>query len=327
MIQNEVFDNLYARLSGRDSRRACEVYERKRENRARLALACQNYFFGVEFSNAAGTIPFSGVQQTEAVERSVILRGGGINARSIGPTVAGPVDPNVPLVDLKLYRSGSSRAQINRNALRSSHYVSDGQGQPWELDWPVPWTLQPNEVIQVALTQITQLAVPAAVAFAINFYGVAVDPKYRCEPGIIEEICAQICDTEQRPFYLNVKSNDSSGTITYDAQSANLQFEQILTDELDDYALVLGFRRNDASYIPANSQFRLSGSDGRQFSRDDLFIKGFEYFNAPDNGYFRFAVPHLIRKGQSITATIASAEVSTDREQFEGEINLLCVTV
>lgn len=327
MIQNEVFDHLYARLSGRDSRRACEVYQRKRENRARLALACQNYFFGVDFINDAGTIPFSGVDQTSAVERSVIIRGGGLNARSIGPVVLGPVDVNVPLVNLRLYRSGTSRAQINRDALRSSHYVSDGQGQPWELDWPIPWTLQPNEVIQVTLAQLTQLAVPAAVRFAVNFYGVAVDPNYRCEPGILEDICAQIRDTDQRPVYLNIKSNDSSGTITHDEQTALLQFEQILTDEVSEYLLVLGFRRNDSSYIPANSQFRLAGSDGRQFSRDDLIIKGFEYYNAPDNGYFRFAVPHLIRKGQSITATIASAEVGTAREQFEGEINLLCVTV
>lgn len=328
MIQNEVFDNLYARLSGRDSRRACEAYQRKRENRARLALACQNYFFGVDFNNVAGTLPFTGTQQTAAVERSVIIRGGGLNARSIGPTTAGPVDPNVPLVDLQLYRSGSSRAQINRGALRSSHYVSDGQGQPWELDWPQPWTLQPNEVIQVTLTQITQLEIPVDVTFAVNFYGVAVDPKYRCEPGILEDICAQIRDTDQRPVYLNVKSNDSSGTITYDAQApGTVEFEQILTDEVDDYLLVLGFRRNDSSYIPGNSTFRLSGSDGRQFSREDLVVKGFEYYNAPDNGYFRFAVPHLIRKGQSVTATIASADISTAREQFEGEINLLCVTV
>lgn len=322
MIQNEVFDHLFAKLAGLDTRRACDVYQAKRFNRARLALACQNYFFGTEFRNVTGAAGITFTDQTAPVERRVIIRGGGLNARSLGPVVGAPVDVNVGLIDINLFRSGSSKAQISKIPLRSSAYVSDGEAQPWELDWPVPWTLDPNELIQVKFTQIT--ATPANTLYAVNFYGVAVDPKYRCDPAILQSLKAQIRDTEQRTIYLNVKSEDSGGTIML----GNVH-ENAVTDEAQEHLLVIGFRRNANDYLPGNTTFKLAGSDGRAFSRNELVVKGFEFYNTPDSGYFRFAVPHLIRKGQSITASLSTDPlfVATLRNSTEAEINLICVTV
>jgi len=323
MIQNEVFDHLFRQLSGRTNKRCDEVYNRKRYNRAVLALACQNYFFGTEFQNATGLAGVTFVDQTAPVEREIIVRGGGLNARVSTPVVAGPVDASIGEVNFQLYRTGTSRSQINKNRLRSSLYVSDGQGQPWSLDWATPWVLLPNEIIQTRFLQITATA--ANTIYAVNFYGVAADPKSNCNPDILQEICKQINDSDQRPLYLNLKTVNSGGAIHFPAIGAN-QVETVLAEEVPEFLLVLGFRRNANDYLPGNTTFKLSGTTGRAFSRNELVIKGFENYCAPDNGYFRLAVPHLIPKGQSLTAHLTTTTTTT-RNQFEGEINLLCVTV
>jgi hypothetical protein len=323
VIQNEVFDHLFNGLSGRSNRRCDQTYNKKRYNRAQLALQSQNYFLGVNFLNISGAVGVTGIDQTEPVERAVIVRGGGLNARSIPNAIGETVDPNIGLVNLRVFRSGSSKPQISKDSLRSSVYVSDGQAQPWELNWPSPWTLLPNETIRVEFTQNT--ATTANTLYAVNLYGVTVDPAYKCEPGILEDIATQIQDTEQRPLYLNLKSENSGGTIRYDAIGAG-QTATLVTEEQDEFLLVLGFRRNDSFYLPANTTCKLSGSDGRSFSRSELTIKGFEFFCTPDAGYFRFAVPHLIRKGQALTAHLTTTTTSA-RNRLEGEINLLCVTV
>lgn len=327
-IQNEVFDHLYRKVSGRVSARCDTEYNRKRFNRAKLALSCQNYFLGTEFFNETGAVGVTFVDQTDSIDRIIILRGGGINARSIGPVVAAPVDIPVGRVELKIFRSGSSKSQLSRISTRSNHFLSDGQGQPWELDWPVPMTLIPNEVLQVTWTQISATIVADVVTpthYAANFYGVAVDPRYQCDADLLDDLCRQIKDTDQRPLYLNVKSDDSGGTITFDAIGADNR-EIALTQEVNEHLLVLGFRRNSSDYLPPQTTFRLASSDGRAFMRSELVVRGFEFYNAPDNGYFRFAVPHLLRKGQSLTMQLTS-DTATARDQLEGEVNLLCVNV
>ncbi len=327
-IQNEVFDHLYQKVSGRVNARCDARYNRQRFNRAKLALSCQNYFLGTEFFNESGAVGVTFVDQTDSIDRIIILRGGGINARSIGPVVAAPIDIPVGRVELKLFRSGSSKSQLSRIPMRSNHFLSDGQGQPWELDWPIPVTLIPNEVLQITWTQLSATIVAdvvTATRYAANFYGVAVDPRYQCDADLLDDLCRQIKDTDQKPVYLNVKSDDGGGTITFEAIGAD-NHEVALTQEMNEHLLVLGFRRNASDYLPPDTTFRLTSSDARAFMRTELVIKGFEFYNAPDNGYFRFAVPHLLRKDQSLTAQLTST-TTTARNQLEGEINLLCVSV
>lgn len=320
-IQQQNFDYLFSVLAHGAVRKD---YERKRLKNALLAMSCQNYFFSAPFTNASGAAGVTGVAQTLSVDRPILLRGGGLNSKSLSIiTTPNPIDVNTGAVNIQIIRTGTGRAQMSLNALRSCAYLSDGQGQPWQLDWPAPIRLDPNESLQVRFTQLN--ATTAGTLYAVNFYGVAVDPSMQCDADITDSVCEQIRNSDQRTYYWNLKTPNSAGTLIYPAQG-NPEITQALTDRAPAHLLVLGMRWNDNSYLPGVSTLRISSGDGHSFSREEIAIEGFEFYNSPDSGYFRFTVPHFIREGQALNAQITS-NIDTNRRQFEGEVNLICVTV
>lgn len=322
MIQNEVFDQLYRKLIG--GRQCDDRAVQRRFNRARLALQAQNYFFTSTYIPTTGLAGETGISNTLAVNQSVIIRGAGLNAQTFD------VDTVTGRVAISLYRSGNSRAQISRNFFPSTHLASNGQGQQYELSLPVPIVLDPNEVLQVRWQQLTDTVIGSV--YTLMFYGVNVQPEIRCQPERLSEVRKQIEHTCQRPFYLNLKSDDSGGAVHYPSGGGAAQTVELQTQELSESVLVLGFRRNNSRYLENGNALadvttlRMVSSDGQGFSRELLALRGWEYFCGPDVGYFRFSVPHLLFKGETVAAQI-KATPDTALEQFAGEINLVCVTV
>lgn len=324
MIRNEVFDYLVNELTGTASRAVRSDYQRKRYNRALLALKCQNYFLSTSFTNTTGAANVTGVAQTQALEKPLIIRGGGINAAIvIQDLLAGGA------INVQVFRSGSSRAQMSLNQLRASHYFSAGESQKWALDWPVPWLLAPNEAIQVRFTQA--VAVNAGQIYNVGFYGLAVDPNFRCSDALIESIREQIRTTVQYPRYIHLKTDLGAGTIVFPAIAAD-QRAIANTIEVPAHLLILGFRRygidvkDTTASKGINSTMRLVVTGGAAFSRIELPCNAYENFCTPDAGYFRFMVPHFIPKGSSLSLSILST-ISNLEEQNSGEIELLCVSV
>ena len=330
-VYNEVFDRCYQELAGIVTPQVREAYNRKRYNRALLALRSQNYFLSASFTNASGAAGVTGIGRTVPIEQPLIIRGGGMNAIFIGginPTYFDLGD--IGAVNVKVFRTGSNRAQISLESIRSSSYFSMGEAQKWALDWPVPWVLFPNEIIQVNFEQVS--AADAATIYAVGFYGVTVDPKLRCDPGIPEGIKDQI---ERIPIqytrYIHLKTDIGGGTIQF--PRANLVAERVVanTIEVADHILVLGWRRwmlgmNTVGNAAPSTTMRLVVTGGKAFSRIEIPVKAFEYYARPDEGYFKFAIPHFIPKGSSLSLSVTSVIDDTFQQQ-EGEIELLCVSV
>lgn len=329
-VYNEIFDRCYQELAGIVTPQVREGYNRKRYNRALLALRSQNYFLSAEFTNISGASGITGVGRTVPIEQPVIIRGGGMNAIFVGGSGTFFDVDDGGAVNVKVFRTGSNRAQISLESLRSSHYFSMGEAQKWALDWPIPWVLRPNEIIQVNWEQVS--ATLANTIFAIGFYGVAVDPKLRCDPGIPEGIKDQI---ERIPIqharYIHLKTDNGGGTIQLPLIGAN-ERAVANTIEVAEHTLVLGWRRwqvgmgTSGGVAAPSTTIRLVVTGGKAFSRVEIPVKAFEYFARPDEGYFKFAVPHFIPRGSSLSLSITST-IEDSFQQQEGEIELICVNV
>jgi len=327
MIFNEVFDYCYHVLRG-TAASVRDAYDRKRYNRALLALRCQNYFLGASFQNVTGAAGVIGVGRTQPLERPLIVRGGGVNAIFIGGTGLYFDVPESGAVNLIVERSGPSRMQINRNALRSSHYFSSGEAQYWELDWPQPLVLDPNEVILVTFNQVS--ACQPNTLYNVGFYGVVVDEKMRCEETLVYDLKQQIVNTIPKPRYIHLKTTAGGGTIVLPGIGNN-ERAVANTIEVPEHMLILGWRRFMVGMGPhvgvaLSTTIRAVVTGGPAFSRIEIPVNAFEYFNSMDAGYFRFAVPHFIPKGSSLSLSITSS-ITRQQDQFEGEIELLCVTI
>lgn len=327
-IFNEVFDQCYHSLAG-TSRQVRDLYERKRYNRALLALRCQNYFLSTSFTNESGAAGVTFTDRTLAIERELIIRGGGMNAIFIGGggTFFDVYDTGA--INVQVMRSGSSRAQISKEKIRSSHYFSNGEAQPFALDWPAPWLLDKNEIILVNFEQVS--ACTANTIYGVGFYGVAVDRELRCDESLPFDIREQIkCCAIQKPRYLNLKTEESGGTIVLPAVGAD-ERAVASTVEVGEHMLVLGWRRwflgmNTHIGAAPSTTMRLVVTGGKAFSRIEIPVKAFEYFARPSEGYFKLAVPHFIPKGSSLSLSVTSTIEGVD-QQFEGELELLCVSV
>jgi len=327
-IFNEVFDRCYHELAGSASR-VREGYNRKRYNRALLALRCQNHFLSTSFTNESGAAGVIELDRTDALEKRLIIRGGGMNAIFIGGTGTYFDVDDSGAVNVKVRRSGSNRAQLSLETIRTSALFSMGEAQPWALDWPVPWVLEPNEIILVEFNQAT--AVDANTIFAIGFYGVSVDRDLRCEPALPESLKDQILNIPiQYPRYIHLKTDVGGGTIILPDVGDN-QKAVANTIEMPHHMLILGWRRFMVGMGPhlgasLSTTIRLVVTGGPAFSRIEIPVKAFEYFARPTEGYFKFAVPHFVPKGSSLSLSITSS-IETIQDQYEGEIELLCVTV
>jgi hypothetical protein len=205
-----------------------------------------------------------------------------------------------------------------------------GEAQKWALDWPVPWVLRPNEIIQVNFEQVS--AAEINTIYAIGFYGVTVDPKLRCDPGIPEGIKDQIERIPiQQARYIHLKTDNGSGTITLPAIGTD-ERAVASTIEVAEHMLVLGWRRwqvgmdTSGGAAAPSTTIRLVVTGGKAFSRIEIPVKAFEYYASPDAGYFKFAVPHFIPRGSSLSLSITST-IEDSSQQQEGEIELLCVNV
>lgn len=328
-IFNEVFEQCYTTLAGVRDNRARADSERRRYNRALLALRCQNYFLSCTFENESGAAGITGQDRTLAIERPLIVRGGGMNAIFIGGT---GVDFDVPdggSVNLQILRSGSSRAQVSKESIRSSHYLSNGEAQPFALEWPMPWVLDKNEIIHVFFTQVS--ACTAGTIYGVGFYGVAVDDQLRCDEALPDSIREQIraCNI-QKPRYVHLKTDNGGGTIVLPGIGAD-ERTVANTIEVSEHTLVLGWRRwqigmnTDTGAAPSTT-IRLVVTGGKAFSRIEIPAKAFEYMARPTEGYFRFSVPHFIPKGSSLSLSITST-IEQIQQQMEGEVELLCVSV
>jgi len=329
-IYNEVFDRCYNELAG-TAGRVKDVYNKRRYNRAILALRCQNYFLSCEFTNESGLAGVTGTDRTDAIERRIILRGGGMDACFIGGTGLYFDVPPTGEVNVRVFRSGSNKPQFNLEKLRPGHYFSEGGAQPFALQWPIPMTLEPNEIILTEFEQVSACA--AETIYALNFYGVAVDPYLRCESALPESISEQIARIPiQRPRYLHLKTDNGAGTICFDSVISDARAVGS-TIEAPDHMLVLGWRRwvlgmNQDLGASPRTNVRLVINGGSAFSRVEIPVKGFEYFARAGDGYFKFAVPHFVPKGSSLALSVTSDITdSTPPAQYEGEVELLCVTV
>ncbi len=232
-------------------------------------------------------------------------------------------------VNLKVTRSGSSRAQISKESIRSSHYFSSGEAQPFALNWPMPWLLDKNEIIKVDFTQVS--AATANTIFAVGFYGLAVDKELRCDEGLPDAIRDQIqaCNI-QKPRFVHLKTDNGGGTICLPAVGSS-ERAVANTVEMPEHMLILGWRRfmvgmNTAAGAAPSTTLRLVVTGGAAFSRVEIPVKAFEYLARPTEGYFKFIVPHFVPKGSSLSLSITST-IESIAQQYEGEIELLCVTV
>lgn len=328
-IYNEIWDQCYRVLAGTASA-SLEDYRRKRYNRAVLALRSQNYFLNCTFLNESGAAGVTGVDRTFAIEKPVIIRGGGVNANFIGNNFPWIDSLSLGTVNIKIFRSGSNRAQLNLDTLLISHFLSYGTGQKWSLDWPVPWVLDKNEIIQCTFTQASA-AGKENQYYTVGFYGVSVDPQLRCEPSVLEDVKEQILRMPlQEARYLHLKTDNSAGTIILPVIGMD-QRAVANTIEVPQHMLILGWRRIIVGMGPnvgafLNTTMRLVVTGGKAFSRIEIPVHAFEYYNTPDAGWFKFAVPHFLPKGASLslsmTATIEDLEM-----QYMGEVELLAVTV
>lgn len=330
MIFNEIFEQCYHSLAG-TSRQVRDSHERLRYNRALLALRCQNYFLSCSFQNESGAAGVTGADRTLAIERELIIRGGGMNAIFIGD-LGGLNRFDVPdggSVNLQVTRSGSSRAQISKDVIRSSHYFSNGEAQPFALNWPVPWLLDKNEIIKVNFTQVS--AATANTIFAVGFYGLAVDKELRCDESLPDSIREQIAASSiQKPRYIHLKTDDGGGTIVLPGIGAD-ERAVANTIEVPEHMLVLGWRRwilgmDTAIGAAPSTTIRLVVTGGAAFSRIEIPVKAFEYQARPTDSYFRLMVPHFVPKGSSLSLSVTST-IESQIQQYEGEIELLCVSV
>lgn len=319
MIYQETFSQLYKLLTGDNPAKARRAYDCKRLNRVLSALKMQNYFLYLTFTNRSGAAGVQGVSVTAPLRQRLILRGGSYNARR--PNNA--ADPLIGTCDLQLFRSANSRPQLSRGAILDGHYVGGGQGlgQKWELDWPVPLTLDPNEVIKATFTQGSPTT--AGTQYNLGLYGITVDNSFRCESTLCDEFRDQIERTLQRPFYMNLKNDRSAGTFAFPAIGANQRIVA-QTSEAPEHLLILGFRRNSRTFLTGAIRLLITGD--YSFSRNEIPINAFEDFTNELDGYFRFTTPIVLLKGSSIGLAITQT-TTTVQDQFEGEINLLCVSI
>lgn len=328
-IYNEIFDQLYRTLAGTITS-SVEDHRRKRFNRAVLALRSQNYFLGCTFLNESGAAGITGTDRTLPLEKPLIIRGGGVNANFIGNNFPYIDSPSLGAITIKIFRSGSNRAQLSLNPLLATHFLSDGEGQKWSLDWPVPWVLDKNEIIQCDFTQAAATT-KTNQYYTVGFYGLSVDPQLRCDPSILEDVKEQVIRTPlQYARYLHLKTDNSAGTIILPSVGAN-QRAIANTVEVPEHMLILGWRRIIVGMGPSigaflNTTVRLVVTGGKAFSRIEIPVHAFEYFNTPDAGWFKFSVPHFLPRGASLSLSITST-IEDLEMQYLGEIELLAVTV
>lgn len=328
-IYNEIFDQCYRTLAG-TAGTSLEDYRRKRYNRAVLALRSQNYFLGCTFLNESGAAGVTGIDRTLPIEKQIIIRGGGVNANFNGANFPYLDSPSLGAINIKIFRSGSNRAQLNLGTLLATHFLSCGEGQKWSLDWPVPWVLDKNEIIQCDFTQAAA-STKTNQFYCVGFYGLSVDRELRCDPGVLEGVKEQVINKPiQEARYLHLKTDNGAGTIILPAVGNN-QRAVANTVEVPEHMLILGWRRIIVGMGPAVGAFltttvRLVVTGGKAFSRLEIPVQAFEYFNTPDASWFKFAVPHFLPKGASLSLSITSS-IEDLEMQYLGEIELLAVTV
>lgn len=330
MIFNENYDYLYNVLAGTGAE-VRQRYERRRFNRAMLALKCQNWFQWVTFTNTTGLAGVTATSVSDVLEKPLIVRGGGMNSFIPNEARYWVFTSLLSPINVKLSRAGSNRAQINLEFLRSSHLFSQGNGQKYSLNWPIPWVLFPNEAIRVDFSQ--EVAVTANTIYNIGFYGLSVDPNFRCSSVLLDDIRTQISKTTQYPRYIHIKSDVGAGTLTYPS-SIETDPQQIFanTIEVPENMLILGIRRarvdikDDSAAAIANTTLKLVVAGGPVFSKVEIPVNAIEMFSTPDAGYFSFTVPHFLPRGSSIGMSI-TAVIDNLEKQYAGEIELLCVTV
>lgn len=328
-IYNEIFDQCYRTLLG-TANSSIEDFRRKRYNRAVLALRSQNYFLSCTFLNESGAAGVAGVERTLPLDKPLIIRGGGLNANFIGDDPPFVDAPSLGAIQIKIFRSGSNRAQLSLERIFASHFLSNGEAQKWSLDWPVPWVLDKNEIIQCEFTQAAATT-RTDQFYCVGFYGLTIDPQLRCEPNVLEDVKEQIMrEPLQQARYLHLKTNDSAGTINLPVVGAD-QRAVTNTIEVPTNMLILGWRRFAVGMGPSVGAFlsttiRLVVTGGRSFSRIEIPVHAFEYYNTPDAAWFKFAVPHFLPKGASLSLSITSS-IESVAEQYSGEIELLAVTV
>jgi hypothetical protein len=329
MIYKDNFNRLFSILAGEDVKATLAAHDRKRLRRALYALKVQNYFLNLQFTNATGAAGVRGVSITAPLKQQLIIRGGSQNALPF-TTVA--LQSEAGTCDIRLYRSSPSRPQLSREFICDAHYIGGGrrQGQKWSLDWPVPWVIDPNEVIRAEFLQ--QSATFAGTVYNVGLYGVTVDHSFRCEKTLLESLQEQICRTTPRPLYLNMKNDQGAGSLTFPAIGANQRIVA-RTDEAEEHLLVLGFRRTVfISGITGGLQFSPYGtvqflvSGDYSLSRGEIPVAAFELFTTEVEAYFHFAVPYLLQRGSSIGAALTQTTTGL-ADQFMGEINWCCVTV
>lgn len=328
-IYNEIFDQCYRTLAGTVNS-SLEDYRRKRYNRAVLALRSQNYFLNCTFLNESGAAGVTGTDRTLPLERPLLIRGGGVNAGFIGVNFPWFDSPSLGAINIRIFRTGSNRAQLNLGTLLATHFLSAGEGQKWSLDWPVPWVLDRNEIIQCDFTQAAASS-RTDQFYCVGFYGLTVDPELRCDPGILEDVKQQIIRMPiQQSRYLHLKTDNSAGTIILPTVGNN-QRAVANTIEVPEHMLILGWRRVIVGMGPTVGAFlettiRLVVTGGKAFSRIEIPVHAFEYYNTPDAAWFKFPVPHFLQRGASLSLSITSS-IEDIEMQYMGEIELLAVTV
>ncbi len=361
MVYDEAYDYLWQKLaSGQDryATRRLKDYQRKRLRRAQLALALRPYFLEAFWTNTAGTAGETNIASTQPTTEPLFVLDAAVRTTT---AVQGSADNNN--LEILLYRTGGdSRVQISKTGLKDEHLFTPaqcalrnvlgnvaggnppklGHGAPWPLTWPVPLEIWPNELLQLTSSVLTG-GMPAGSVTFVQFRCININNEAENEQ-LIADLRAQIvARDQQRPIYLNMASRDAH-SIAFDATGASQRITA-KTREAESHLLVLGYSvalarqqagvtADDANGFTngpfssaANPRWRLQGSSGYGFSKEEIDISTFA-FAGPGWFWQQLPAPFLLPKGSSLSASFSTLNaIANAFEQTENYVIFRCVEV
>lgn len=346
MIYNETFDQLFNELAGQAG--SLSDYQRKRLRRAMLSRSLKPYFLEASWTTIAGapgiTAGSTYVASTLGVRKPLLVVEGAIRTTSDAGTAA-----NADNYALLIRRTaGNSRVQVSQIAVRDEHILTPaqlgiraipaagavmGQGGCWPSRWPVPLSLEPNELIQITATILTG-GIPAGDTTFCQFIALCPDSQ---EDDDSERLAAALkayiaSHATQRPVFLSMTS-DGARSIAFPATGAS-QRVTARTQEVTEPLLVIGYaalfdrgNTTGAYGSNANPKWRLTSSAGHTFSKEEVDLNTYGYA-APGAFWRELPQPFLLPAGASLNASFSTlGSIANEHERIDNYITFRCVTV
>lgn len=343
MIYNETYDQLFNQLAGNGGQP--EDYARKRLRRAMLGRALKPYFLEVSWltvAGAPGIIAGSNyVASTLGVTQPLLVVEGAIRTTNAAGTGA-----NLDNYALLLRRTaGNSRVQVSQIAIHDEHMLTpaqlgiraivnglEGQGACWSERWPVPLTLEPNELIQIRATVLAGGIAAGDTTFC-QFTALCPDNHDDDDAQIAAALRVYIAShLTQRPVFLSMTS-EHARSIVFPATGAD-QRTTARTQETTEPLLVTGyaalFGRGNATGAygsTANPKWRLTSSAGHTFSKEEVDLNCYGYAGP---GFFwrELPQPFLLPAGASLNASFSTLNnIANEADRIDNYVIFRCVTV